>query len=152
MAGTHNDPFNNLNLPTPFPDALQEFKVETSSLPARYGHHAAAAVNVVTKSAPTPSTAPRSISSATTDSTRELFRAEKDSLRRQQFGGTLGGPMIQNRLFFFGGYQGKVEKTDPPTTRELCPDGGDAGGRLHRVCVTGVQRPTGGPRRPPFCR
>ena len=45
-GGTHNDPFNNLNLPTPFPDALQEFKVETSSLPARYGHHAAAAVNV----------------------------------------------------------------------------------------------------------
>ena len=36
-GGTHNDPFNNLNLPTPFPDALQEFKVETSALPARYG-------------------------------------------------------------------------------------------------------------------
>ncbi len=49
-GGTHNDPFNNLNLPTPFPDALQEFKVETSALPARYGMHAASAVNVVTKS------------------------------------------------------------------------------------------------------
>src|SRR4029450_10913492 len=49
-GGTHNDPFKNLNLPTPFPDALQEFKVETSALPARYGHHAASAVNVVTKS------------------------------------------------------------------------------------------------------
>ena len=49
-GGTHNDPFNNLNLPTPFPDALQEFKVETSSLPARYGHHAASAVNLITKS------------------------------------------------------------------------------------------------------
>ena len=30
-GGTHNDPFNSLNLPTPFPDALQEFKVETSA-------------------------------------------------------------------------------------------------------------------------
>lgn len=30
----HNDPLNNLNLPLPFPDAMQEFKVETSSLPA----------------------------------------------------------------------------------------------------------------------
>ena len=49
-GGTHNDPFNNLNLPTPFPDALQEFKVETSALPARYGHHAASAVNIITKS------------------------------------------------------------------------------------------------------
>ena len=34
----------------PFPDALQEFKAETSALPARYGHHAASAVNIVTKS------------------------------------------------------------------------------------------------------
>src|SRR6478672_893622 len=49
-GGTHNDPFNSLNLPTPFPDALQEFKVETSALPARYGYHAASAVNIVTKS------------------------------------------------------------------------------------------------------
>src|SRR6185436_2769133 len=49
-GGTYNDVFNNLNLPTPFPDALQEFKVETSALPARYGYHAASAVNLVTKS------------------------------------------------------------------------------------------------------
>ena len=49
-GGTYNDPFNNLNLPTPNPDALQEFKVETSALSARYGHHAASAVNIVTKS------------------------------------------------------------------------------------------------------
>ena len=41
---------NNLNLPLPFPDAMQEFKVETSALPAQYGHHSAAAVNAVTKS------------------------------------------------------------------------------------------------------
>ena len=42
-GGTHNDPFNNLNLPLPFPDAVQEFKVETSSLPAEYGQHSAGA-------------------------------------------------------------------------------------------------------------
>jgi hypothetical protein len=49
-GGTHNDPYNHLNLPLPFPDALQEFRVETSALPAQYGHHSAAAVNAVTKS------------------------------------------------------------------------------------------------------
>ena len=49
-GGTHNDPFNNLNLPLPFPDAMQEFKVETSSLPAEYGQHSAGAVNIVSKS------------------------------------------------------------------------------------------------------
>ena len=46
----HNNPFDNLNLPLPFPDALQEFKVETSSLTAQNGMHSAAAVNAVTKS------------------------------------------------------------------------------------------------------
>ena len=49
-GGTHNDPYNNLSLPLPFPDAMQEFKVETSALPAQHGHHSSAAVNAVTKS------------------------------------------------------------------------------------------------------
>ena len=46
----HQDPYNNLSLPLPFPDALQEFKVETSALPAQYGYHSTATVNAVTKS------------------------------------------------------------------------------------------------------
>ncbi len=45
-GGTHNDSSNSENLPLPFPDAIQEFKVETSALPAQYGQHSAAAVNV----------------------------------------------------------------------------------------------------------
>src|ERR1051325_342048 len=49
-GGTHNDPYNGLNLPLPFPDALQEFKVETSAVTAQYGQHSAGAVNAVTKS------------------------------------------------------------------------------------------------------
>jgi hypothetical protein len=44
-GGTHLDPYGNTNLPLPFPDALQEFKVETSALPAQYGQHSAGAVN-----------------------------------------------------------------------------------------------------------
>src|SRR5881409_2072113 len=48
-GGVHNDPYGNQPLPLPFPDALQEFKVETSAVPAQYGFHAAGAVNVITK-------------------------------------------------------------------------------------------------------
>jgi len=121
-GGTHNDPFNNLNLPTPFPDALQEFKVEASSLPARYGHHAAAAVNVITRSGT------NQFHGAGFDFVRHYafndkpyFALEKDSLRRQQFGGTLGGPIARDRVFFFGAYQGKVEKTNPSTTQRFVP-------------------------------
>ena len=53
-GGTFNDPFNNLNLPTPFPDAIQEFNVQTSAIPAQYGEHTAGAINIATKSGAQP--------------------------------------------------------------------------------------------------
>jgi hypothetical protein len=121
-GGTHNDPFNNLNLPTPFPDALQEFKVETSSLPARYGHHAASAVNVVTRSGT------NKLSGSGFEflrnyrfNARNALATERDSLNRNQYGGTLGGPIQKNRLFFFSAYQGKDEKSNPATTIRYVP-------------------------------
>ena len=41
-----------MNMPFPFPDALQEFSVETSAVSSRFGIHPGATVNVVTKSVP----------------------------------------------------------------------------------------------------
>ena len=121
-GGTHNDPFNNLNLPTPFPDALQEFKVETSSLPARYGHHAASAVNLVTKSGT--NAFHGDAFEFVRDyhfNARNFFAPTRDSLKRNQFGGTLGGPVIKDKLFFFDGYQGRIEKSNPPTSTSFVP-------------------------------
>ena len=121
-GGTHNDPFNNLNLPTPMPDALQEFKVETSSLAARYGHHAASAVNLVTKSGT------NQIHGNGFDfvrnyhfNARNFFAPTRDSLRRNQYGGTLGGPIVKDKLFFFDGFQGRNEKSNPPTSTSFVP-------------------------------
>lgn len=121
-GGTHNDPFNNLNLPTPFPDALQEFKVETSALPARYGYHAASAVNLITKSGS------NEIHGDLFEflrnyhfNARNFFAPERDSLNRNQFGGTLGAPLIKSKLFLFGGYQGRIEKSNPPTSISFVP-------------------------------
>src|SRR4051794_120298 len=120
--GTHNDPFNSLNLPTPFPDALQEFKVETSALPARYGYHAASAVNLVTKSGS--NAVHGDLFEFLRDyhfNARNFFAPERDSLKRNQFGGTLGAPIIKNKLFIFGGYQGRIEKSNPPTSISFVP-------------------------------
>jgi hypothetical protein len=121
-GGTHNDPFNSLNLPTPFPDALQEFKVETSALPARYGYHAASAVNLVTKSGS------NQVHGDLFEflrnyhfNARNFFAPERDSLNRNQFGGTLGAPLVKNKLFLFGGYQGRIEKSNPPTSISFVP-------------------------------
>jgi hypothetical protein len=121
-GATHNDPFNNLNLPTPFPEALQEFKVETSALPARYGHHASSAVNLVTKSGT------NLYRGSVFDflrnyrfNARNALATTRDSLKRNQFGGALGGPVLKNRMFFFAGYQGRIEKSNPATTIRYVP-------------------------------
>src|SRR5437879_3151769 len=121
-GATHNDSYNNLNLPLPFPDALQEFKVETSALPAQYGHHSAAAINGVTKA-------------GTNDihgdlfefvrngvfNARNTFAKTRDNLKRNQFGGTIGGPIIKNRLFFFAGEQATVLRSTPDQTTQFVP-------------------------------
>jgi carboxypeptidase family protein len=121
-GGSHNDPGNNLNLPVPFPDALQEFKTETGAVPARYGQHANAVVNLVTKSG----------TNAFHGSGFEFVRNykfnarnpyanTKESLKRNQFGGTLGGPIFKNKLFFFGGYQGTITRSDPSDRQAFVP-------------------------------
>src|SRR2546428_8091621 len=118
----HNDLHNNLNLPLPFPDAMQEFKVETSAVPARYGHHASAAVNAVTKSGGNQIHGDafwfvrNGIFNA-----RNAFAPTRDTLKRNQFGGTIGGPVKQNKLFFFAGYQGTTLRSDPQTSFTLAP-------------------------------
>ena len=93
-GGTHNDPFNNLNLPLPFPDALQEFKVETSALPAQYGQHSAGAVNAVTKSGTNEFHGDAFEFVRNNEfNARDFFAPVRDTLKRNQFGGTLGGPI-----------------------------------------------------------
>src|SRR5215467_5338172 len=49
-GGDNTDAMSNVNLPFPFPDALQEFSIETSAVSSRFGTHPGATVNVVTKS------------------------------------------------------------------------------------------------------
>ncbi len=149
-GGTHNDPFNNLNLPLPFPDALQEFKVETSSLPAQYGHHSAAAVNAVTKSGT------NQFHGDVFEFVRNyLFNSKnaytgvRDSLKRNQFGGTLGGPIVQNKLFFFAGYQGTIQRSNPSKNVANIPTPamlqGDFTGIASPACNAGKQITLGGP-------
>ena len=128
-GGTHNDPFNNLNLPLPFPDAMQEFKVETSALPAQYGHHSAAAVNAVTKSGTNVLHGDvfefmRDASLNATNAFAAIGpdgKRRSDGLHRDQFGGTLGGPVVPGKLFFFGGYQGTRVNVTPTSFFQFVP-------------------------------
>jgi hypothetical protein len=118
----HNDVASNTALPLPFPDALQEFKVETSSLPAQYGFHSGAALNAVTKSGTNNyhGTLFEFVRNYKFNS-RSFFSPTKDFLKRNQFGGTFGGPIKENKLFFFGGYQGTLTRQDPVGQRANVP-------------------------------
>jgi hypothetical protein len=121
-GGSHNDVFNNLNLPIPFPDALQEFKVETSSLPAQYGDHASAAVNAITKGGGNKFHGDLfEFVRNYKFNARNFFAASRDSLKRNQFGGVIGGPILRNKLFFFGGFQGTIIRSNPSGTLVFVP-------------------------------
>ena len=144
----HNDPRNNLNLPLPFPDALQEFQAETSALTAQNGMHSGAAVNAVTKSGTNSFRGDvfeffRHHSFNATDpfGTKNPDGSRKDDgLKRNQYGGTIGGPIKTDRLFFFFGYQGTNTTVHPDGQPRVRADGRDAGGRFHGVRLGGLQR------------
>ena len=108
LDGVHSeDIFSNVNQPLPMPDALQEFSFQTSNFSAEYGQNSSGVVNVVTKSGTNVlhGNLFEFVRNARFNA-RNFFSSKRDQLKRNQFGGTFGGPIIKDRLFFFGGYQG----------------------------------------------
>ena len=119
-GGTNMDDLVNENLDFPFPDAVQEFSAQTSNMGVELGGLSGGALNVVTKS-------------GTNDihgdvfwfvrntalNARNFFSREEDQLKRNQFGFTLGGPVVKNKLFAFGGYQKLIIRQAAGNTRDL---------------------------------
>ena len=131
----HEDPYNNLTLPLPFPDALQEFKVETSALPAQYGYHSGSVVNAVTKSGTNDFHGDLFEFIRNGDfNARDFFAPKRDTLKRNQFGGVAGGHIIRDKLFFFGGYQRTTQRSDPEFAHRVCSD--------QQTCWRAISRPS----------
>lgn len=121
-GGYNVDTFTNVNMPFPFPDALQEFSVETSSLPAQYGEHPGGVMNAVTKSGTNQFHGDLFEYLRNGDlNARGYFATARDTLKRNQYGGTLGGRIIKDKLFFFGGFQATPIRTNPPSTISYVP-------------------------------
>ena len=98
-------------VPIPNPDTIQEFKLQTGMYDAEYGRDAGAIVSLVTKTG----------SNEFHGDVLEFWRnnvlnandfffnqngVPRPELKQNQFGGTLGGPVIRDNLLFFGSYQG----------------------------------------------
>ncbi len=124
----HNDSQNNANLPLPFPDALQEFRVATTGLTAQNGMHSGASVNAITKSGTNKFTGnlfefSRNHRFNAIDPFAKVVNGKPldDGLSRNQWGGTFGGPLVHDKLFFFGGYQGTNQHQVPSSNIAFVP-------------------------------
>jgi Carboxypeptidase regulatory-like domain len=105
-GGDNNDYMANSNLPFPFPDAVNQFSVESTVLGAQDGQHSGGLVNVVTRSGSNTyhGSAFEFIRNNYVDATN-FFSTSKDTLHQNQYGGTFGGKILRDRLFAFAGYQ-----------------------------------------------
>ena len=103
----NNDGFLGTAAGVPSPDALQEFRILTNAYSAEYGRGGGSVVNVVTRG-------------GTNDfhgslyeffrndvfDARNFFSSKVPALKQNQFGGTFGGPIRKDQIFFFGSYEG----------------------------------------------
>ena len=108
--GTSNQSYSSQAV-QPSPDALAEFKVITSNYSAEYGRVGGAVVNAVMKSGTNQfhGTAYEFLRNTALNATGFLFSPAvfvKPTLQRNQFGATIGGPIVKNKLFFFADYEG----------------------------------------------
>ncbi len=139
-GGDNNDSFTNVNMPFPFPDALAEFSVETSTLPARNGLHPGGVVNAVTKSGSNRwhGDAFEFIRNGAVNAIN-YFAPRQDSLKRNQFGGTVGGKILRDKLFFFGGFQQSDIRQDPSASTAFVPTAAALAGDFSALDGPGCQ-------------
>jgi hypothetical protein len=127
-------------------DSIQEFRVLTDTFDAEYGRFAGGIVNVVTKSG-TNSFHGSAFEFLRNDAldARNYFSPvnEKGSLKRNQFGGTFGGPILHDKLFFFGDYQGSREVDGVTSPQVSIPTTSELGGDFSDVAVPGYSPLTG---------
>jgi hypothetical protein len=128
-GGDANDQFVNLPTVQPSPDSIEEFRVLTNTFDAEYGRNSGSVVNVVTKSG----------TNNIHGNVYEFFRntvfnakgyclaevsgvaCEEPKSNQNQFGGTLGGPIIKDRTFFFTSYEGRRIRQGIPSPLVTVP-------------------------------
>ncbi|MGH9404235.1 MAG: carboxypeptidase regulatory-like domain-containing protein [Terriglobia bacterium] len=137
-GASDEDAMGNTNNPFPFPDATQEFSVQTHDFSAQYGANSGAVVNVVTKS-------------GTNQwhgdgfefvrykglNARSFGASSVDQLHQNQFGATIGGPVRHDHSFAFFGYQGTRLRNVPSLHSATLPTPAEQNGDFSALCTAG---------------
>ena len=104
-------------------DAIQEFKIQTNSFSAEFGRGGGAAINAITKSGSnTYHGGVFEFIRNTAMDARPYFddpTTKEGSFQQNQFGATLGGPILKDKLFWFGDYQGTISRTPTSFTSSV---------------------------------
>ncbi|WP_321470602.1 carboxypeptidase regulatory-like domain-containing protein [uncultured Paludibaculum sp.] len=121
-GGTNTDSYRHQSGVFPNASAIAEVVIDRGNLSAEFGNTVGTVVSVVTRSGT------NRLHGSAFDygrnaalNARDFFAATRDNLKRSQFGGTLGGPIIRRRLFFFGSYQGTRGRAESQLTRQFLP-------------------------------
>ena len=121
-GGIHEDPYTEVANALPNPDAVREFSYQTNNYGAKFAGRGGGVVNVVTRS-------------GTNElhgvlfhylrngglNARNFFAPVRDGLKRNQYGFAVGGPIIKNRTFFFGSWQGTQVRAVPSSLSSVTP-------------------------------
>ncbi len=147
-GATNNDTFNTGFVLRPPPDAIEEFKILTHAFGAEFGRNAGAVVNVVTKSGSN-----RLAGAAWEFNRDDALQARnffapgnqaKPVLKQNQFGAALGGPVLRNKLFGFGYYEGYRNESGTTTNLLVLSEAqraGNFGATTIRDPLTGLPFP-----------
>jgi hypothetical protein len=148
-----NEKYTNVGGPVPNPDALEEIDITTTSFDARYGKNGGGVVNLITKSG-TNQLHGDGFEFLRNQSlnANDFFTHQLDGLKRNQFGFTLGGPVLLPRIydgrdhtFFFVSYQGTRLRAAPTSSFAIVPTAAQRAGDFSSTTTPVVDPETGLP-------
>jgi hypothetical protein len=160
-GGNNITGMRNYGNPAPNPDALQEFRVETSAFGAQYGQFSAAVITVITKSGTNKFHGGLFEFNRNTDFnafpwTPPGSTAIKLPYHRNQFGGNIGGPIKHDKAFFFFSYGGLRQTVGQLLTGAIVPTAaerlGDFTGDTFKVNAPGTKTQVNGTNSSPNCQ
>jgi hypothetical protein len=118
-------------------DAIAEFRILTHTANAEFGHSTGSTTNIITR------TGTNAVHGALWEFLRNdafdaksFFATSVEPLKRNQFGGTLGGPIKHDKTFLFGYYEG-LRNRQGVTTRATVPSMAERGGDFSELCPEG---------------
>jgi hypothetical protein len=138
------DSYSSMSNAYPNPDAIKEFSYETNSYSAKYGGRGGGVMNAVTKNGTNQfhGSAFEYVRYFSLNA-RNFFASTQDGLKRNQFGGTIGGPIQKDKTFFFFSAQGTTLRSLPTENYAIVPTAAERGGDFSSVSKALVNPFTG---------